>query len=355
MPDFGRVSQIDASAFDPATAYVAVKKPLLDDFAPYIFRTHDFGKTWTKIVNGIRAERLRARRPRGSDAQGPALRRHAARRLHLVRRRRPLAVALARTCPTRRSRTSGSRRTISRSRRTAAASTSSTTSRRCASTAGWHRRPMRISSSRPTPCGRPPARISPTCCTKPAQKLTLEILDADGKTIRTFEGAEPAAGHGGTRRDDGRRRAGRSGRRTPTRPAAARRRPPAPSLKAGLNTLHVGSALPAGHARFRAWCCGARRRTVRWRCPASIRCGSPSTARRMTQPLVVKRHPLLHGDRRGSEGAVRRWRAQIRDKVNEANDAVIQIRRIKKRRGGSHGQVERRRPEGGRQPARTRT
>ena len=54
MPDFGRVSQIDASAFDPGAAYVAVKKPLLDDLAPYIFRTHDFGKTWTKIVTGIR-------------------------------------------------------------------------------------------------------------------------------------------------------------------------------------------------------------------------------------------------------------------------------------------------------------
>jgi photosystem II stability/assembly factor-like uncharacterized protein len=56
MPDFGRVSQIDASAFVPGGAYVAVKKPLLNDVKPYIFRTHDFGKTWTKIVNGIRAD-----------------------------------------------------------------------------------------------------------------------------------------------------------------------------------------------------------------------------------------------------------------------------------------------------------
>ena len=55
MPDFGRVSQIDASAFDGGTAYVSVRRPLLDDKSPYIFRTHDFGKTWTKIVNGIRA------------------------------------------------------------------------------------------------------------------------------------------------------------------------------------------------------------------------------------------------------------------------------------------------------------
>ncbi len=56
MPEFGRVSQVDASAFEPGGAYVAVKKPLLSDFAPYIFRTRDFGKTWTKIVAGIRAD-----------------------------------------------------------------------------------------------------------------------------------------------------------------------------------------------------------------------------------------------------------------------------------------------------------
>ena len=56
MPEFGRVSQIDASSFDPGGAYIAVKKPLLNDFAPYIFRTRDYGRTWTRIVNGIGAK-----------------------------------------------------------------------------------------------------------------------------------------------------------------------------------------------------------------------------------------------------------------------------------------------------------
>lgn len=53
MPDFGRVSQIDGSKYEPGTAYVAVKKMLLGDLKPYLFRTRDFGKTWTKIVTGI--------------------------------------------------------------------------------------------------------------------------------------------------------------------------------------------------------------------------------------------------------------------------------------------------------------
>jgi hypothetical protein len=56
MPELGRVSLIDASAFDSATAYVAVKRFLLDDKAPYVYRTHDMGKTWTKITTGIRGD-----------------------------------------------------------------------------------------------------------------------------------------------------------------------------------------------------------------------------------------------------------------------------------------------------------
>jgi photosystem II stability/assembly factor-like uncharacterized protein len=56
MPEFGRVSQIDASAFDDGRAYVSVRRPLLDDMAPYIFRTTDYGRTWTKIVAGIRPD-----------------------------------------------------------------------------------------------------------------------------------------------------------------------------------------------------------------------------------------------------------------------------------------------------------
>jgi hypothetical protein len=56
MPDFGRVSQIDASKFAAGTAYISVRRPLLNDLAPYIFKTTDFGRTWTKIVSGIRAD-----------------------------------------------------------------------------------------------------------------------------------------------------------------------------------------------------------------------------------------------------------------------------------------------------------
>ncbi len=54
MPDFGRVSLIEASAFDAGRAYMAVKLPLLNDQAPHIWKTEDFGQSWTKIVDGIK-------------------------------------------------------------------------------------------------------------------------------------------------------------------------------------------------------------------------------------------------------------------------------------------------------------
>ena len=44
---------MDAGRFSPLTAYAAINTLRLDDLRPHIFRTHDGGKTWTEIVNGI--------------------------------------------------------------------------------------------------------------------------------------------------------------------------------------------------------------------------------------------------------------------------------------------------------------
>jgi hypothetical protein len=53
MPEWGMVSLIEASPFDVATAYAAVDVHKLDNFHPYIFKTSDFGKTWSKINGGL--------------------------------------------------------------------------------------------------------------------------------------------------------------------------------------------------------------------------------------------------------------------------------------------------------------
>ena len=53
MPEFARVSLVEASPHRPGTAYVAANHYQFDDFAPYVWRTDDYGQTWTTIVNGI--------------------------------------------------------------------------------------------------------------------------------------------------------------------------------------------------------------------------------------------------------------------------------------------------------------
>jgi photosystem II stability/assembly factor-like uncharacterized protein len=53
LPEYARISLIDASPNANGTAYLCAKLYQLDDRAPYIYKTSDFGKTWTKIVNGI--------------------------------------------------------------------------------------------------------------------------------------------------------------------------------------------------------------------------------------------------------------------------------------------------------------
>jgi hypothetical protein len=56
MPEWGTVSMIEASMYNAGTAYVSVQRHKMDDFAPYAFKTTDFGKTWTSITNGIPAD-----------------------------------------------------------------------------------------------------------------------------------------------------------------------------------------------------------------------------------------------------------------------------------------------------------
>jgi photosystem II stability/assembly factor-like uncharacterized protein len=53
LPEWSRISQIDPSPFDPGTAYVAVDRHQFDDLHSYIYKTSDYGKTWTKLGQGI--------------------------------------------------------------------------------------------------------------------------------------------------------------------------------------------------------------------------------------------------------------------------------------------------------------
>ncbi len=50
---WSKVTQLIASRFDENTAYASVSRFRVNDLKPYIYRSHDGGKTWTKIVAGL--------------------------------------------------------------------------------------------------------------------------------------------------------------------------------------------------------------------------------------------------------------------------------------------------------------
>jgi photosystem II stability/assembly factor-like uncharacterized protein len=56
LPEWALISIIEPSPYDAGTAYVAATRYKSDDFAPYLYKTNDFGSSWTKIVNGIPAD-----------------------------------------------------------------------------------------------------------------------------------------------------------------------------------------------------------------------------------------------------------------------------------------------------------
>jgi photosystem II stability/assembly factor-like uncharacterized protein len=53
LSDWSKITHIEASHFQDGTAYAAVDRHRLDDYKPYLYRTRDYGKTWTLIASGI--------------------------------------------------------------------------------------------------------------------------------------------------------------------------------------------------------------------------------------------------------------------------------------------------------------
>ena len=56
LPEWSMISMLEPSPFDAATCYLAATRYKLDDYAPYLYKTVDYGKSWTQIDAGIRRD-----------------------------------------------------------------------------------------------------------------------------------------------------------------------------------------------------------------------------------------------------------------------------------------------------------
>ena len=80
------VSRVEASHHFPGTAYVTYTGLRNDDFRAFVYKTTDYGQTWTSIAGNLPAKSINVD-PRGSEEPEPAVRRRRVRPLRLGRRR----------------------------------------------------------------------------------------------------------------------------------------------------------------------------------------------------------------------------------------------------------------------------
>ena len=309
MPDFGRVSQIDASTFDSGTAYVSVRKPLLNDFSPYIFRTTDYGRTWTRIVNGIRADDyVHAVREdptrRGllyaATQHGVYISYDDGARWQSLRLNMP-DVPVADLI------VEGNELVIGTHGRgfwvlDNIAPLRQATSRVLAADAHLYAPASAVRSGTPL-------QISWKFTSAPRQ-ISLDVLDSAGAVLRTFEPAPdsaPAAGGGGGRRGGG---------------AAFLPR------TSGLTTFSwdLRTTPIIGFPHMILWGAGLAGPVVP---PGQYTLRLVADGRTFTAPLTVKRNPLLPDVTDADLHAQYQFGRTVRDKASEANQSVIEIRRVK--------------------------
>lgn len=317
MPEFGRVSQIDASRFNAGTAYISVRKPLLDDLRPYIFRTHDFGRTWTKIVDGlgptdyvhvVREDRKRKGMLYAGTQHGFYV------SFDDGDSWRPLSLNLP-DVPVSDAWLEDDSIAISTHGRSFYVLDNLSVLRQ--SDEAGRAEGAYLFEPADAIRGAGGATFA-YLLEKPAQKLTLDVLDGAGQVIFTAVGAPPpqrGAGGRGRGQAEGRGQGrGRGG-------------PPAASLQPGINRVNWNLAYP-GATTFEGMILWGASTNGPAAIPGQYQVRLTVDGAVMTQPLTIRRHPLRSATDADLEEqfdlAIR-----IRDKVSEANNAVIEIRKIK--------------------------
>ncbi|MBV9436834.1 MAG: glycosyl hydrolase [Acidobacteria bacterium] len=373
MPSLTRVSMIDASPHKPGCAYVAAQNYQQDDRKPYAWRTDDYGKTWTKITNGIadddylhvvredpkRAGLLFAGAEHGlyiSFNDGANWARFPLRTAVSADRNQPSAAAnpapqAAGAAPTAQSpegaatRTGagGAQQTTSAQVPAPPASEPADTGREVDTQVAdlmiedhdlvlaTHGRgfyvldniaPLRdltpdlqnaaIYLFKPEAAVRRdrPAAID-YVLSKPAKVVNIEVLDAQGKVIRTYSNVDNKPREGAGEEED-----------------FFRNRTPKVGIAAGLNRftwdLHYdGATVFQGLIMW-----GARADQGPWAVPGQYQVRVTADGQTQTQPLEVKMDPRVSASLADLQKQFD-LAMKVREKTSQANEAVIQIRKLR--------------------------
>ena len=317
LPEFSRISLIEASPHRPGAAYLAAKRYQMDDRAPYIFKTADYGKTWTKIVNGIRADdyvhAVREDPKRqgllyagtehgvyvsfddGVNWRSLSLNLPDAQVPDLVVEDNDLVIA-----------THGRSFYI-------------------LDDIGVLRQLTPEFASADVHLFQPQTAIRSVsqavidyCLKKPADKLTIEILDSKGRTIQTFTGDADA--------DKLRTPAPGGDEGESFGPPAPR----APARKAGTNRFTWDLRYPGATVFEGMILWSARAEAGPPAPPGSYQVRLTADGQTQTQAFTIKRDPRLMNVSDADLEEQFSLAMKVRDKTSEANEMVVSIREIKK-------------------------
>ena len=349
MPEYMRIGTVEASPHKAGTAYVAGNRYLLDDFTPYLYRTDDYGRTWTRITTGIpTGDFLRSVR---EDVVRPGLLYAATERgvfaswnngqswkslsLNLpVTQVSDIAVTRNDLVISTHGRSFWVLPNIAVLRQLGDAVRISEATAAAA-------KPVHLFAPAPAIRGIDPGVTVDYYLEKPAQSLMLEFLDGSGRVIRSFS-SRPTGGRGGPAAtpppDDPRPAAARadSTRADSTRAAGVPVQtggrgggaPPGPSNRVGINR-YVWNLRYPGFTDFPGmilWSAGNNGPVA---VPGRYQVRLTADGQAMTQPFEVQLDPRIKGVTVADLQKRFDLAIQVRDRVSQANEAVIAIRNIK--------------------------
>ncbi len=312
FPKYLKITTIEDLPTRPGTAFLAGHMFLLDDMRPYLFKTTDYGKHWTSIANGIPADEIV--HSIREDTVRPGL-------LYLGTERGVWVSfddgqswqKLQRNLPV-----------------TQVADLAVTDHDLVIGTHGrsfWVLdnidvlRQLDAASGnksvhlfRPAPAvrGVDPGVMIDYYLPKAPRKLTIDILDPDGKLVRSFAGAVEKKKEDEDAADDD------------DDPKA----PPKPAMKAGLNRYTWDMHTP-GYTEFKGMIFWAERNRGPMALPGHYRVRLTVDGKTQVQPAEIRLDPRVKGVTQADLQKRFELATQIRDKVSQANQAVLMIRGVR--------------------------
>jgi hypothetical protein len=312
FPKYLKITTIEDSPTRPGTAFLAGHMFLLDDMRPYLFKTSDYGKHWTSIAKGIpddeivhsiREDTVRPGLLYLGTERGVWVSFDDGQSWQKLQRNLPVTQVadLAVT---------DHDLVIGTHGRSFWVLDNIDVLRQLDATSG--NKSVHLFRPAPAVRGVDPGVMIDYYLPKAPGKLTIDILDPDGKLVRSFAGAvEKKKEDEDSAEDDDEPKA-----------------PPKPAMKAGLNRYTWDMHYP-GFTEFKGMIFWAARNRGPLALPGQYQVRLTVDGKTEVQPAEIRLDPRVKGVTQADLQKRFALATQIRDKVSQANDAVLMIRGVR--------------------------